>query len=178
MNQTNTNTLLFNDKNIVYKRIKGVYWITLKSVCEALNVNFNRQFQNIKEDPILGPKFAKQQIMVPGDSQPRSFICLPEEYIYGWIFSIRSESSELVEYKRECYHILYSHFHGTITRRTELYKELALSEKRRLESESRLRNNPDFAEWEAQKMKIARLWKNIRVVSDEDRVIFDDDEFE
>lgn len=49
--------------------------------------------------------------------------CLPEKYIYGWLFSLRSDSPELIEYKRTCYELLYNHFHGTITNRKELLLE-------------------------------------------------------
>lgn len=176
MNQEDVKFLLFNDQNIVYKRIKGVYWISLKSVCEALSINTNRQLQNIKEDPILGPEVAKQQLQVPGDNQKREYVCLPEEYIYGWIFSLRSESPELLEYKRECYHLLYQHFHGVITRRMELYKELSSAKKKSVELETKLKANPDFIEWEMNKMKTIRLWKNIKDTSDEDRELFNDEE--
>ena len=46
--------------------------------------------------------------------------CIPEKFIYGWIFSLRSESEELTKYKRTCYDLLFDHFHGTITSRKEL----------------------------------------------------------
>ena len=174
MNQQDVKFLLFNEQNIVYTRIKGVYWIGLKSICEALKVNYNRQFQNLQTDPILAPVFAKQQMQVPGDNQKREYVCLPEEYIYGWIFSLRSDSPELLEYKRECYHLLYQHFHGVITRRMELYKELSSAKKKSVELETRLKSNPDFIEWEMNKMKTIRLWKNIKDTSDEDRDLFED----
>lgn len=177
MYQQTTNSVIFNNKNIVYKRIKGVFWITLKSVCEALNVNYKHQFQRVKDDPLLGPASQNHGMQVPGDNQVREYICLPEEYVYGWIFSIRSDSPELLAYKRECYHILYSHFHGTITRRAELYKELAMSERRRSLAEARLRANVDFMDWEAEKMRIARIWKNIKGNSEEEKELFDESEF-
>jgi hypothetical protein len=34
------NYIEFNEKKIHFFRKKGIYWITVKSVCEALNVNF------------------------------------------------------------------------------------------------------------------------------------------
>ena len=46
--------------------------------------------------------------------------CIPEKYVYGWLFSVRSDSAELLAYKRTCYELLYNHFHGTITNRKEL----------------------------------------------------------
>jgi len=56
--------------------------------------------------------------------------CLPEKYIYGWIFSLSSDSPELIQYKRSCYEMLYNHFHGTITNRKEL-----LLQKKEIKSE-------------------------------------------
>lgn len=176
MNQEDVKFLLFNDQNIIYKRIKGVYWISLKSVCEALSINTNRQLQNIKEDPILKNKLSIIKIQADWDIQKRRYICLPEEYIYCWILSVRSDSPELLEYKRECYHLLYQHFHGVVTRRMDLYKELSSAKKKSVELETRLKANPDFIEWELNKMKTIRLWKNIKDTSDEDRELFQDEE--
>lgn len=177
MNQQFDKSLIFNDKNIVFKRINGVYWITVKSVCEALNVDYIRQFKNLQDDDILGARLSKQTIMVPGDSQPRKFICIPEEFVYGWIFSIRSDSQELKIYKLECYHLLYQHFHGTITRKAELYKEIARSKRITAQLELKLKNNPDFVEWENQKMKSVRLWKNVRTTTDEESELFQEEDF-
>lgn len=121
--------LEFNGKSIHFLAVDGQYWIALKPICEALNVNWNRQFQNLKEDKILCQQFAEQQ-MVAADGKLREMISLPEFFVYGWIFSIQSDSEELAAYKWECYRILYEHFHGTITGRKEL-----LSEKARIQLE-------------------------------------------
>jgi len=60
------------------------------------------------------------QVSKNGKSQLRNVTCIPEEFVYGWIFSLRSDSEELTQYKRTCYRLLYNHFHGTITNRKEL----------------------------------------------------------
>ena len=121
--------LEFNGKSIHFLAVDGQYWIALKPICEALTVNWNRQFQNLKEDKILCQQFAEQQ-MVAADGKLREMTSLPEFFIYGWIFSIQSESVDLQSFKWECYRILYEHFHGSITGRKEL-----LSEKVRLQME-------------------------------------------
>lgn len=117
--------LEFNGKNIVFLNVKGVYWIALKPICEALNIEYSRSFKNAKNDPILGPALAIQPMQVSknGKKQLRNVTCISEKYIYGWLFSLRSDSKELVEYKRTCYELLYNHFHGTITNRKELLLE-------------------------------------------------------
>lgn len=117
--------LEFNGKNIVFLNVDGIYWIALKPICEALKIDAFRSIKNLKNDPILGSEWSKQttQVEKNGKKQHRNVTCLPEKYIYGWLFSLRSDSKELVEYKRTCYELLYNHFHGTITNRKELLLE-------------------------------------------------------
>jgi len=163
MNKQVVKFLEFKGKNIVYMSVDGTYWIAIKPVCEAISVNFNRQYQNIKSDPILSSEFAKQQIQIPG-KQARYYACLPEEFIYGWIFSIRSESKELERYKRECYHVLYNHFHGIITRRRLLIKEKADTALKRRKVEQTLLQNSEYIELtklRAQERSIGRKLKEI-----------------
>lgn len=114
--------LEFNGNNITFLSVDGSYWIALKPICEALQVDWNRSYQNVKNDPIFGPELAIQQMQVSknGKSQLRNVTCITEEFVYGWICSLRSDSSELAQYKRTCYKLLYNHFHGTITNRKEL----------------------------------------------------------
>ena len=123
--KTNEKFLQFNGKNIVFLSVDGTYWIALKPICEALNVDVRRSRELAKKDPILGPVVSKQALQVSknGQKQLRNMTCLPERFIYGWIFSLRSESRELIAYKRDCYNLLYNHFHGTITNRKELLIE-------------------------------------------------------
>ena len=163
MNKQVVKFLEFNGKNIIYLSVEGTYWIAIKPVCEAININYNRQYQNIKTDPILSPEFAKQQIQIPG-KQVRNYGCLPEEFIYGWIFSIRSDSKELEQYKRECYHVLYNHFHGIITRRRILLKEKADTKVKRRKVEHTLLQNTDYIELtklRAQETSISRKLREI-----------------
>lgn len=167
----------FKGHNILYKRINGVYWIALKPLCEALGVNYNRQYQNAMSHPIFGPAFAVQQMQVPGD-QARNMICLPEEYIYGWLFSINSDSPELLLYQKECNHILYNHFHGVITRRSELYTALADKRHRIEQLQTSLSQNPEFVEWNDARMTASRLWKDIKGSVTQESELFKDEDFQ
>lgn len=55
MKQSFEKFLEFNGKTLVFLAIDGIYWIAIKPVCEAINVNFSRQYRVLKADPILGP---------------------------------------------------------------------------------------------------------------------------
>lgn len=63
--------------------------------------------------------------MVAADGKQREMVCLPLEYVYGWIFTVNtknvSEKSHdyVLQYQRECYDILYRHFAGSLRRRVE-----------------------------------------------------------
>lgn len=134
---THHNFLQFNGKNIIYLNNNGTYYIAVRPICEALNLAYTAQLRALKKDPILGPAYTVQTMQVPFSTeknkpafQGRKMASLPEKYIYGWIFSIRSESKELIEYKKTCYEALLNYFRGTITNRKVL-----LVEKNTLETE-------------------------------------------
>lgn len=120
--------LEFNGKRIAVLLANGSWWIAIRPICEALGVNYNRQFQNIKEDDILCGVFANQQTH-DASGRLQEMLCLPEKFIYGWLFSIRSDNPELKEYKLKCYEIMYEHFHGTLTSRlTKLAEQDTIDE--------------------------------------------------
>jgi prophage antirepressor-like protein len=68
----------FNDKKIHFIKKKGAYWIIVKSVCEALNVDYERQRKRINDDPILGSAPSNRTVQIPGDDQRKitSNICV------------------------------------------------------------------------------------------------------
>lgn len=113
--------LQFNGKTIYFLDIKGEYWVSVKPICEAIGVNYNRQFQNLKSHPIFGGVFAKQQ-MHDASGRLQNMIALPERYVYGWIFQIRSDNQELIQYQKDCCDLLFNYFHGTITQRKHILR--------------------------------------------------------
>ncbi len=82
-------------------------------------MRYAAQLRRLKNDALLGSEYSVWSIQV-GNLQGREYTCIPEKYIYGWIFSINSDSSELLKFKKECYDLLYNHFHGVIGKRKEL----------------------------------------------------------
>lgn len=142
---THQKFLQFNGRNIVFLNVDGTYWIALKPILEALNMDADRSIKTLKKDPILGPERSLQPVQVSknGQNQLRNMTCLPEKFIYGWIFSLRSESEELTNYKRTCYELLYNHFHGTITNRKELLLQRSELDKQILELKKSLKQEDE-----------------------------------
>jgi hypothetical protein len=163
----------FNGKKIWYDCIDGVNRIIVKSVCEALNVDYVNQFKLLKEDDILVPALSKHTMQVPSDNQKREYVCLSEEYVYGWIFQIRSESPELKKYKQECYHILYNHFHRDILKRSEAYKNIIVQENIISEFEKKISNLEGYDEYAKAKSKKKRILKQLNKAVDNENSLFD-----
>lgn len=92
--------------------------LALKPICEALNVDWINQFKNLKDDVFLS-QLLSEQTMVGADGKLRKMVSLPEKWVYGWLFSIRSESEELKLYKIKCYELLYDYFRGAMTERLQ-----------------------------------------------------------
>jgi hypothetical protein len=135
-------TLKFNGKAISLIMADGSWYVAVKPICELLNVDYIQQFKNLKTEDVLGGVLCKH---TTHDSSGRrqEMVCLPERYIYGWLFSIKSDSSELKEYKLKCYDVLYNHFHGQLTFRYNVLceKTETLSEIEALEN--KLKNSPE-----------------------------------
>ena len=108
--------------------------IAIRPICEALGIDYSRQLKKIKEDPDLGPTVGMKPT-VAADGKQREMLCLPVEFIFGWLFTINpdnvnEDAREAVRrYRMECYRTLYRHFTGTQKRQLEQNRaEIALLE--------------------------------------------------
>lgn len=129
--------LEFNGKRISILLADGTWYVAVKPICEALGVNYKRQHETISNDEILG-ELSTVQGIVAADGKLREMFCLPEKYVYGWLFSIRSESPDLKTYKLKCYDILYSHFHGALTGRMNALNQKSETELEILDLQEKL----------------------------------------
>ena len=109
--------LEFNGRNILFLNVDGTFWVAIKPICDALGVEYTRIFKNIKADKTLNQLLANQP-MVGADLRVRNMVALPEKYVYGWLFSINSDSDALQTYKLKCYDLLYDYFQGAVTKRS------------------------------------------------------------
>lgn len=121
-NNTIERFLEFGDKKISILNANGTWYIAIKPICEALNVDYISQYKNIQEDEILSGVLSNQTTH-DAINRLQQMACLPEKFVYGWLFSIRSNAKDLAKYKLECYNVLYNHFHGILNER---FKNLQL----------------------------------------------------
>ncbi len=120
MDQQFKKFLEFNGKTILFKRENSEYYVAIKPICEALEVNYRHQLEKIKTDVVL--MFQLQSMsMIDAGGKLREMYVLPERFIYGWIFSINgSNNTDLIEFKWTCYTILFDYFRGSVVQREEI----------------------------------------------------------
>jgi len=143
MNQKVSKFLEFNGKTLLFLSNEGEYFVALKPVCEAIGVNYKNAHEALLKDPILS-QLSSMHGVVAADGRLRKMVCLSEKYIYGWLFSLQSKAPSFLEFKKECYEVLYNHFHGTITGRKELLQQRAELKKAQKEILEKLQNDPDY----------------------------------
>lgn len=99
--------------------------VPIRPICEAIGVSFQGQHNRLKEDPLLAST-VNLRLMVGADGKKREMVCLPIKYVYGWIFRIDSRNvsedarESVQKYQKECYDILYLHFHSRVQRQQDL----------------------------------------------------------
>lgn len=106
--------------------------IPIRPICDALGISYERQYRKVNESEDLGSVVALRAT-TGADGKQYEMVCLPIEFIYGWLFTInpdnvKEEAREKVRrYRMECYHALYLYFHRPMER---------MDEQNRLERES------------------------------------------
>jgi hypothetical protein len=108
--------VLFYDDSIVAVRVEdGAIYVPLRPLCELLGVVWAAQLRRINRDPILSETAKGVTVTVtPGGAQ--EMICLPLDYLNGWLFGINATRvkeeirDRVLRYQRECYKVLSDAF--------------------------------------------------------------------
>jgi hypothetical protein len=89
--------------------------IPIKPICEALGIDESAQRRKLRDDDFLCST-AVLSTAVAADGKQREMLCLPFEFIFGWLFTInpgnvKEEARAAVSrYRIECYRVLFRHF--------------------------------------------------------------------
>ena len=98
--------------------------IPIRPICEALGISYERQYRKVNESEDLGSVVALRAT-TGADGKQYEMVCLPIEFIYGWLFTINPDNVK--EEAREKVRALYLYFHRPMER---------MDEQNRLERES------------------------------------------
>ena len=102
----------------------GQIFVPIKPICTAIGIDSEGQRQRIMRHHILSST-AFTLKAVAEDGKEREMLCLPLEYIYGWLFTIdanqvaESRREAVGKYQHECYDVLYRHFTCSMQRTIE-----------------------------------------------------------
>lgn len=96
----------------------GTPFIAVKPICEAIGLSVDAALRAIRSDEILKDVHTLQYVRDSKNKQ-NNMLCLPIEYLSGWLFSIETNRvkpeirEKLVAYKKECFAVLFNHFYGS-----------------------------------------------------------------
>ncbi len=151
-----TNLIRFQSYDLPYVKVEDQIFIPIRPICQALGLDPKWHTESIKNDEDLSLVSGVHSIP---DSRGhlQKMVCLPERYIYGWLFGIKKTNTmseetkeNLREYRLECYDVMYSYFHGKlIKRKNKLQERVAKTDKihtLRLKLESELKESPTYKE--------------------------------
>lgn len=97
------------------ERDDGVF-VAVSPICESVGVSPQMQRKRIQADPIL--REGGIVAILPSGGGMQETFCLRLDLVNGWLFTIdvnrvKPELRERVlVYKRECFRVLFEHFHG------------------------------------------------------------------
>lgn len=93
--------LQFNGTNLYFVNSEGKYYIAYKPICDALNIEANRCYKNLKKHKIFGSALVNLPMQVENNGiiQVRNMTCIPEKYVYFWIATLKSDNENLIAFQ-------------------------------------------------------------------------------
>lgn len=106
----------------------GEVYVPIKPICEAIGIADRPQREKLQADEFFNSTTAIITA-VGADGKQYEMYALPLKYIYGWLATINPsnvapEAREAVtRYRRECYEVLYRHFHTALQKQIRSNRE-------------------------------------------------------
>ena len=100
------------------------FFVPIKPICQAIGIDDSAQRHRIDRHYILH-SVEVTMTSTGADGKTYDMVCLPLEYVYGWLFTIdanlvaEANRENVKRYQLECYQALYTHFAGSLRRRVE-----------------------------------------------------------
>lgn len=105
-----------NDTLFAVERDDGVF-VALKPIVQSMGLDWKAQHRRVSDDAVLREGMVTMTMPSVGGVQETT--CIRLELVNGWLFTIdesRVKDEEtrqrVLTYKRECYAVLFQHFHG------------------------------------------------------------------
>ena len=90
------------------------HYVAMKPICENIGLDWKAQYDRIKRHAVLSEGMV--MITTPSKGGEQQTICLPLDYLNGWLFSVEATRvkpqirESLLQYQRECFRVLNEYF--------------------------------------------------------------------
>ena len=106
--------LVFNQREILVVTHEGKQYVSVRHVCDALEIPFQTQHEKLK----VSPEFSCQVILTAGaDGKTYKMFCILAEHAHLWVAGISAakitnpeRQKQFIAYKHECAGVLHEHF--------------------------------------------------------------------
>ena len=104
----------------------GKIYVAIKPICDAIGLEWSAQFRRIQRDVVLTSVVAMMAITA-ADKKTYETLCLPLGMLNGWLFGVDANRVKpelrgaVIDYQRDCYEVLDSHFRGKALAQNEIY---------------------------------------------------------
>lgn len=98
----------------VFSQNKTQY-VAMRPIVENIGLSWDSQFKKIQRHEILNSTVVMMTMVAP-DGKKREMLCLPLDYLNGWLFGVDAKRvkpeirERLLTYQRECFRVLNNHF--------------------------------------------------------------------
>lgn len=128
----NLRAVNFNGQAIFTFEENNNRYTAMKPIAENIGLDWRSQRQRILRDDVLNSTVV-MITTVAEDGKNREMLCLPIQYLNGWLFGVDTKrvkpeiKDRLIEYKKECYQVLHDYWHNKVAAKpTQLTSEQTL----------------------------------------------------
>lgn len=108
-----------NGQEIPFTYRHNQWWIPLAPVCEALELDSEKEARIVVGDEILRQEM-NQFRFPPVLGFPNVMKCLPMFHFFGWLMQLEYTGIKFKKQQWECFFILFKHFHPNIKQQETL----------------------------------------------------------
>ena len=108
------NVSFYDDEIIAVRASDGAVYVPIRPICDNLGVTLAGQRERINRDPVLSELVTSVSVTLT--QQAREMLCLPLNYIPGWLFGISADRvkpelrDKIIRYQKECFNVLAEAF--------------------------------------------------------------------
>jgi len=126
----------------------GQIWVAVKPIIENLGLSWSKQRRKLLADPVLSQVVAQKATTSQGKdgkSYRVEMLCLPVEYLNGFLFKINPNKvkdekvrERIIRYQKECYRALYEYFFDGVAINKRFFEDVEAIKKELEETRKKL----------------------------------------